>query len=356
MARNLANRPALVQFAALLDGHLKGGTRPSTATGEPWKNVEFAQEVVSPREFKENFSAAVNSAQVENTVSDRSVANWRKGSSLPAAIEPILRALFGPPSSQTHSEARTALRDAFIAAQTESKSSPAVPSKIAVPPRSPAETMPALSWQIEHAWQSMGLAELIVGHPVMLNDRDAYTLRVSVSFRPTSIFTVGNRTFAAGLRSAQLEPDYHNCHPEPGTRPGEAKEHDYIAVLGGVYQFSGPKDGGDFLSGNPFGMPAEPTDPGDRDPIDDVPSTLPFANIAWDKPGTNWVELRLISEKHDLEIRPYDPSAAAVADKRKPLSKAKEKLIQHYLREIQAKQEQGKIHWARATLRGRVRK
>ena len=104
MARKPDADSARARFAALLAGHLAGGTRPATAAGEPWSDAAFAREVQSSRE-------------ANDFVSPRSVSNWRKGMSLPAEIEPILRALFGP--TDRHAAAREALRAAYIAARVE---------------------------------------------------------------------------------------------------------------------------------------------------------------------------------------------------------------------------------------------
>jgi formylglycine-generating enzyme required for sulfatase activity len=106
MARNPADSAARLRFAALLAGHLARGTRPAKAKGEPWTDAAFAAEVESSRE--EN-----------DFVSPRSVSNWRKGKSLPAEIEPILRALFGP--TDRHAEARAVLFEAFRAARNEKR-------------------------------------------------------------------------------------------------------------------------------------------------------------------------------------------------------------------------------------------
>ena len=105
MARKPAARPARARFAALLAGHLASGTRPASATGEPWRFAEFAGEIPSTRD--------------NEYVSPRSVSNWCKGTSLPAEIGPILRALFGPDTSTRHTEAREELRRAFQAARAE---------------------------------------------------------------------------------------------------------------------------------------------------------------------------------------------------------------------------------------------
>lgn len=104
MARKPADNPARARFAALLAGHLARGTRPAKADGEPWTYEAFAAEVPSSRD-EESFA------------SPRSVSNWCKGASLPAEIEPILRALFGP--GDRHAEARAALRAAFLTARAE---------------------------------------------------------------------------------------------------------------------------------------------------------------------------------------------------------------------------------------------
>ena len=104
MARKPAPETARARFAALLAGHLARGTRPAKAEGEPWTDAAFAAEVQSSREENE-------------FASPRSVSNWRKGTALPAAIEPILRALFGP--TDRHAEARAALLAAFRAARVE---------------------------------------------------------------------------------------------------------------------------------------------------------------------------------------------------------------------------------------------
>lgn len=100
MARNAPASAALSRFAELLGGHLRTGTRPATAAGEPWTYAAFASEVTSSR-----------TTQANDFVSPRSVSNWCKGASLPLEIEPILRALFGP--SDRHALARDELRKAF---------------------------------------------------------------------------------------------------------------------------------------------------------------------------------------------------------------------------------------------------
>ena len=78
-----------------------------TAGEEPWTYAEFANEVVSSRTH----------ASEDGKVSPRSVSNWCNSRSLPAEIEPILRALFGP--FRGRGEAREALRSAFMAARAE---------------------------------------------------------------------------------------------------------------------------------------------------------------------------------------------------------------------------------------------
>ncbi|RVU21606.1 leucine-rich repeat domain-containing protein [Methylobacterium oryzihabitans] len=93
------------RFAALLAGHLSGGTRPARSAGEPWTDAGFAREVPSGRD--------------NDYVSPRTVSNWRKGTALPDAIEPVLRALFGPEGNPRHADAREALRKAFLAARHE---------------------------------------------------------------------------------------------------------------------------------------------------------------------------------------------------------------------------------------------
>ncbi len=107
MARKPAANSKRAAFAALLAGHLSGGTRPATATGEPWTYAAFSGEIEGARG---NLHASASS-----------VSNWCNGASLPAEIVPILRALFGPDTSTStrHAEAREELRRAFQAARAE---------------------------------------------------------------------------------------------------------------------------------------------------------------------------------------------------------------------------------------------
>src|SRR5271167_2235863 len=98
---------ARARFAKLLAGHLGAGTRPATPTGEPWTYADFAGNVPSSRDHPGK----------SGYVSPRSVSNWCKGASLPDAIEPILRALFG--TGDRHTQAREALRGAFQSARAE---------------------------------------------------------------------------------------------------------------------------------------------------------------------------------------------------------------------------------------------
>jgi hypothetical protein len=106
MGRKYTAESARTRFAALLAGHLAKGTRPVTAAGAPWSYAEFAAEVPSSRAN-------------DDFVSPRSVSNWCKGGSLPAEIDPVLRALFGPTSSGRHADAREELLEAFRAARAE---------------------------------------------------------------------------------------------------------------------------------------------------------------------------------------------------------------------------------------------
>jgi len=103
MARKPAAEAPYAAFGALLDGHLRAGTRPDPDHREPWTNRAFA--------------ALMPARDADGTgASDRSVANWRKGTALPAEIEPILRALFGPLRTDGGA-ARATLRAAYDAAR-----------------------------------------------------------------------------------------------------------------------------------------------------------------------------------------------------------------------------------------------
>jgi hypothetical protein len=164
-----------------------------------------------------------------------------------------------------------------------------------VPPTTPArpapDTMTQLGWAPVSAWQTTGLAELIIGHPQFRNDRDGYRMTVSVSFGPDR-FTLEGHQFSARLRGAWLEPEYHNCHPVPGSRPGDTIPHPNVEILGGRYHFRGPKPDQEYLAGNPVGTRAAE----DATDVDDPsPSTVPFAEIAWNRPGANSVRLTLSS-------------------------------------------------------------
>ena len=100
MARKPSADPVRGRFAALLARHLANGMRPATNAGEPWSYAAFANEVTSER-------------AEDGYVSSRTVSNWCKGKSLPVEIEPILRALFGPASSQSHAVARDGVAGGF---------------------------------------------------------------------------------------------------------------------------------------------------------------------------------------------------------------------------------------------------
>ena len=99
MGRNPGRDPPFAAFGALLDRHLRAGTRPDPNNSEPWTDTAFAK-AIPGRDADSQGS------------SPRRVANWRKGTSLPNAIEPILRALFGPIRSDGGAD-REQLRDAY---------------------------------------------------------------------------------------------------------------------------------------------------------------------------------------------------------------------------------------------------
>jgi TGS domain/Leucine Rich repeats (2 copies) len=105
MDRKPLTEQSLAAFAALLSGHLDGGTRPGSGEGEPWTNTEFAEAVVGR-------TRANRRRQDTTGVADTTVSAWRSGKSLPGEIEPILRALFGPTKPEG-GEKREALRNAF---------------------------------------------------------------------------------------------------------------------------------------------------------------------------------------------------------------------------------------------------
>lgn len=82
-------------FGALLDDHLKDGTRPGGSPGSkgvPWANKEFAR--------------AAGAESSEGEKNERTIRNWRNGETLPspADLHAILQALFG--GKPEHAECR----------------------------------------------------------------------------------------------------------------------------------------------------------------------------------------------------------------------------------------------------------
>lgn len=109
MPRNRVPDPTTRAFAALLSHHLREGTRPA-GQGERWTNAAFAQ-AIGTRQRQD-------ARRVANPgVADTTVSAWRLGKSLPAEIEPILRALFGP-MRDDGGQARQELRAAYVAARS----------------------------------------------------------------------------------------------------------------------------------------------------------------------------------------------------------------------------------------------
>jgi hypothetical protein len=102
MARNPGAEAPFAAFGALLDRHLREGTRPGGGDREPWTNTAFAKTQPGRGDAA--------------GVAPNTVANWRKGKSAPSQVEPILRALFGPLRSDGGAE-REALRAAYLAAK-----------------------------------------------------------------------------------------------------------------------------------------------------------------------------------------------------------------------------------------------
>ena len=335
VAMSKAGEPRTVWASALL-ALLHERAWPGAASGPPDRDAlikAFAERLRTQREAPGEPEKAVRT-WIDGT------APFSKG------FYALCRALFGD-DFEKHGR-YTELHSCWKAAATSKKPllvdapGPAKGARAASVP----ESMTRLAWTPTTAWQSMGLAELIVGHPQFRNDREGYRLFVSVSFG-SDRFSVDRRGFIVRLRAAWLEPDYHNCHPVPGSRPGDTNPHANIAILGGQYQFRGPKIGGEFLVGNPFGVDPGLAEANDPDVDDTPPSTVAFAEIAWNRPGANSVRLTLSSGRSDLDIVP--------STGQKPLSRAREKLIQHYLRKAVARNEGDTIHWARATLQGKVR-
>jgi hypothetical protein len=260
---------------------------------------------------------------------EKAIGTWLNGTApFAKGFELICLVAFGA-SPEKH-PSHPVLRDAWQAARTSGKAKLLDAAGSARRGRNPdvPATISDLAWASAHTWQTSGLAVLFVDSPAFQNERtSSYRLNVSVSFG-TVEFTIDGRTFSVGLADAWLEPSYRNCHPVPGSAPGETEPHEHIIVAGGRHQFKGPKPDGQILYGNPFGAAA-------------------FAEIAWDQPGANDVTLTLSSQRTALDL------VQTAGAKLKSTNKAR--LIQHYLRATQPRSESGTIHWARATLRGRVR-
>jgi hypothetical protein len=258
---------------------------------------------------------------------EKAVRTWLNGTApFSKAFSLICLVAFG---DQPEKHPRyTALHNVWEAARKTGKASLLDAAEPTRRPSSvnPPGTISELAWASAHTWQTNGLAVLFVDSPAFQNERDSYRMKVSVSFG-TVEFTIDGRTFSVGLADAWLEPRYRNCHPVPGSAPGEIEPHDLIVVAGGRHQFKGPKPNGQVLYGNPFGA-------------------TPFAEIAWDQPGSNDVTSTLSSQRTALE---FVQTASA------KLSTNKTRLVQHYLRATQPRTESGTIHWARAILRGKAR-
>lgn len=103
MPRKPGVSPPYAAFGALLAEHLRAGQRPDANNCEPWTDTAFAK--LMPARDSESTGG-----------SPRTVANWRRGTSLPEEIEPILRAFFGPVRTDG-GEAREALRVEYARAK-----------------------------------------------------------------------------------------------------------------------------------------------------------------------------------------------------------------------------------------------
>ena len=104
MASTPPAKPLFRAFGELLDGHLRGGTRPDPNDRKAWTNEEFAGRISG--RARDGMSAP------------NSVANWRNGKNLPEpeTFEFILPKLFGPARPGAENSARDALRAAYTEA------------------------------------------------------------------------------------------------------------------------------------------------------------------------------------------------------------------------------------------------
>ena len=112
---------AVSPFGTVLDGHLVRGTRPDgtpSSRGVPWTNKEFAK--------------AVGAKGTEGEKNERTIRNWRNGSTIPspADLHAILQTLFG--GKVEYAECRTQLNEKYQQARGDNRDKPDDPPQSSV--------------------------------------------------------------------------------------------------------------------------------------------------------------------------------------------------------------------------------
>jgi hypothetical protein len=267
MARKPINKTARLEFARLLDNHLKEGQncdRPENKW-KPWMNEDFA---------------GVTGA------SPNSVANWRNQVAPipPRDVHPLLDALFG--EKPEYRKARLDLHGAWEHAQG----------------LMPSEAVATGAWEPVETYKPTGLAAVTLHDPAPANRTETYHLHASIRFGAVEISDEQERTAIVTLTEASAAIQGEGYQVAQNSLIGERAAHPHCTPNGEEIRFTGPTGSGTaHLSGNPLGE-------------DHIATIEPGATA--DQPG---VGVTLVASPRHLRFAfAADPDAPPAAREEKP--------------------------------------
>jgi hypothetical protein len=200
MARKPAAEVRFAAFGALLDRHIRAGTRPDPNNREPWTNPEFAK--LMPGRDPTVEGAAPNT-----------VANWRRGATRPQAIEPILCALFGPFRSDG-GNARSEMREAFDAARALEEADDRIEEG--------DSSVPPTDWRVRRDGGVPGMVELRFHPPRPGNEPGVPTVYIYATlWIDVAEYEYESRSLIIGLKEAYLCIDSRSWPLRRGSWIGE---------------------------------------------------------------------------------------------------------------------------------------